>query len=143
MAWAPGRATSIHRRCAPEIDAINTRVYETLNNGVYRAGFSRRQDDYERTVGTLFDTLDWLEAMLSRNRYLLGDEMTEADIRLFVTLVRFDSVYHGLFKCNLRTLTSFPALWRFNSRHLPAPGHTPDSAPRPHQGPLLPKPAGG
>ena len=96
-----------------EIDAINTRVYESLNNGVYRAGFSRRQDDYERTVGTLFDTLDWLEAMLSRNRYLLGDEMTEADIRLFVTLVRFDSVYHGLFKCNLRTLTSFPALWRF------------------------------
>ena len=101
----------------PEIDAVNARVYETLNNGVYRAGFATTQEAYEAAVLPLFDTLDWLEARLSRERYLCGPGATEADWRLFTTLVRFDAVYHGHFKCNLRTLADYPALWDY-ARHL-------------------------
>ena len=97
----------------PEIDAINTRIYETLNNGVYRAGFARSQEAYDAAVGPVFATLDWLESRLSRQRFLCGDTLTEADWRLFTTLVRFDAVYHGHFKCNLRRLVDYPALWAY------------------------------
>lgn len=97
----------------PEIDAINTRVYETVNNGVYRCGFAKDQKIYETAVTELFDTLAWLEARLARNRYLLGDTPTEADWRLFPTLFRFDAVYYGLFKCNLRHVYEHPALWSY------------------------------
>lgn len=93
-----------------EIDAVNARVYETLNNGVYRAGFSTTQAAYEAAVVPLFETLDWLETLLTRNRYLLGSAPTEADWRLFPTVLRFDPVYHGHFKCNLRRIADYPNL---------------------------------
>ena len=96
-----------------EIDAVNARVYETLNNGVYKAGFAKTQSAYEEAVARVFETLDWLEDRLQRQRYLVGDQLTEADIRLFTTLVRFDSVYYGHFKCNRRALTGYPALWDY------------------------------
>jgi len=94
----------------PEIDPINERIYETLNNGVYRTGFSTSQEAYEEAVVPLFDTLDWLEEHLSDRRYLAGDTLTEADWRLFTTLVRFDPVYVGHFKCNLKRLIDYPNL---------------------------------
>ncbi|MFN3815291.1 glutathione S-transferase family protein [Brevundimonas sp.] len=100
-------------RLRPEIDALNDRIYSTLNNGVYRAGFAANQDAYEEAVGPLFDTLDWLEGLLTGSEWLTGDRLTEADIRLFTTLVRFDLVYHGHFKCNLRRIVDYPALWRY------------------------------
>ena len=93
-----------------EIDALNERIYATVNNGVYRAGFATTQEAYEEAVGSLFDTLDWLEQRLSARRYLTGDSITEADWRLFTTLVRFDAVYVGHFKCNLRRLADYPNL---------------------------------
>ena len=93
-----------------EIDAINARVYDTLNNGVYRAGFATTQDAYEEAVMPLFATLDWLEERLSTHRYLCGDRLTEADVRLFPTLLRFDPVYVGHFKCNLRRIADYPNL---------------------------------
>ena len=97
----------------PEIDAVNRRVYETLNNGVYRSGFATAQEAYEEAVVPLFATLDWLEERLAGRRYLCGDRLTEADWRLFTTLVRFDAVYHYHFKCNLRRLTDYPNLWAY------------------------------
>ncbi len=99
-----------------EIDAINARVYETLNNGVYRAGFATTQAAYDAAVVPLFATLDWLEARLSAQPYLSGTSPTEADWRLFTTLVRFDAVYHGHFKCNVRRLVDYPALWTYARR---------------------------
>ena len=96
-----------------EIDAVNARVYDTLNNGVYKAGFARSQEAYEEAVVPLFETMDWLEARLSGQRYLVGGRLTEADVRLFTTLVRFDPVYVGHFKCNLRRLVDYPALWAY------------------------------
>lgn len=93
-----------------EIDAINARVYDTVNNGVYKAGFATSQAAYEEAVRPLFDSLDWLEARLSRQRWLVGDGFTEADIRLFTTLIRFDAVYVGHFKCNVRRIADYPAL---------------------------------
>jgi len=96
-----------------EIDALNARVYDTVNNGVYKAGFATAQPVYEEAVRTLFDSLDWLEERLSRQRTMVGEALTEADIWLFTTLVRFDSVYHGHFKCNLRRITDYPALWDY------------------------------
>ena len=93
-----------------EIDALNQRIYETLNDGVYRAGFATTQAAYEDAVGTLFETLDWLEARLARRRYLCGDRVTEADIRLLVTLLRFDLVYFSHFKCNARRIADYPNL---------------------------------
>jgi len=96
-----------------EIDDVNARVYATLNNGVYRSGFATTQAAYEEAVGEVFETLDWLEQRLARQRYLVGGRLTEADIRLFTTLVRFDPVYHGHFKCNVRALVDYPALWAY------------------------------
>lgn len=106
----------------PEIDAVNARIYDTLNNGVYRAGFATSQDAYEAAVGPLFDTMDWLEQRLSGQSYLCGAAATEADWRLFTTLVRFDAVYHGHFKCNLRRLVDYPALWDYARRLYSWPG---------------------
>ncbi len=117
---APGDYSPASLR--PEIDAINARVYDTVNNGVYRAGFATTQDAYEEAVTTLFSTLDWLEQRLSTQRYLLGSALTEADIRLFTTLVRFDAVYHGHFKCNLRRIVDYPALWGFTRDLFGHPG---------------------
>ena len=96
-----------------EIDAVNERVYATLNNGVYRAGFARTQKAYEAAIPPLFDTLDWLEGILSRQPFVCGERLTEADVRLFTTLIRFDPVYQYHFKCNLRRLTDYPALWDY------------------------------
>jgi putative glutathione S-transferase len=94
----------------PEIDEINKRVYSSLNNGVYKCGFATTQTAYEAALIPLFDTLDWLENKLSNNRYLVGNSITEADWRLFTTLVRFDPVYVGHFKCNIRRLMDYPNL---------------------------------
>ena len=100
-----------------EIDAVNERVYRDLNNGVYRAGFARTQRAYEEAYAAVFDALDWLEARLADGRpFLLGDRLTLADIRLWTTLVRFDAVYHGHFKCNRNRLIDMPALWAFTRR---------------------------
>ena len=93
-----------------EIDALNERVYHTVNNGVYRAGFATTQAAYEEAVVPLFETLDWLEARLQTQRYLTGNTVTEADWRLLTTLLRFDPVYVGHFKCNLRRLADYPSL---------------------------------
>jgi glutathionyl-hydroquinone reductase len=99
-----------------EIDAVNDRVYRTVNNGVYRAGFATAQAKYAAAVSELFATLDWLEERLANAEYLVGNRLTEADIRLFTTLIRFDAVYHGHFKCNVRRIVDYPALWRFTRR---------------------------
>ena len=96
-----------------EIDAVNARVYDTVNNGVYKAGFATSQEAYEEALTPLFESLDWLEERLSQRRYLVGDQLTEADIRLFTTLIRFDAVYVGHFKCNLRRISDYPALQGF------------------------------
>lgn len=93
-----------------EIDALNDRIYETLNNGVYRCGFATTQEAYDAAITPLFDTLDWLENILGKTRYLMGSDTTEADWRLFTTLVRFDPVYVGHFKCNLRRIIDYPNL---------------------------------
>jgi putative glutathione S-transferase len=105
-----------------EIDAVNERVYRTVNNGVYRAGFATAQDKYDQAVTQLFATLDWLERRLARRRWLCGRRFTEADVRLFTTLVRFDAVYYSHFKCNLRRLTDYPRLWRYARRIHALPG---------------------
>lgn len=96
-----------------EIDALNARIYDTVNNGVYKAGFATTQAAYEEAVTPLFDTLDMLEERLDTRRYLTGERFTEADIRLFTTLVRFDAVYVGHFKCNLRRIADYPNLSRY------------------------------
>lgn len=93
-----------------EIDAINERVYETVNNGVYRAGFATSQEAYEEALHPLFDSLDWLDARLASKRFLTGNRITEADWRLFTTLVRFDPVYCFHFKCNIRRIADYPNL---------------------------------
>jgi putative glutathione S-transferase len=107
---------------AAEIDALNARIYDTVNNGVYKAGFATQQAPHAGAVTALFETLDWLEERLSRQRYLLGDRLTEADWRLFPTLVRFDAVYYGHFKCNLRHLYEYPALWDYTRALYQMPG---------------------
>ena len=93
-----------------EIDEVNARVYDRVNNGVYKAGFATKQDAYEQALQELFGELDWLEARLGKQRWLVGEQITEADWRLFTTLVRFDPVYVGHFKCNLRRIADYPAL---------------------------------
>jgi len=101
------------RELRAEIDEINAFVYANLNNGVYRAGFATTQEAYEEAALAVFAALDTLETRLSNRRYLLGGRLTEADIRLFTTLIRFDPVYHGHFKCNRRRIVDYPNLWGF------------------------------
>jgi len=95
------------------IEPVNARIYDTLNNGVYKSGFATTQAAYDEAVVPLFETLDWLEHRLGANRYLMGDRITEADWRLFTTLLRFDKVYHGHFKCNRRRIVDYPDLWAY------------------------------
>jgi putative glutathione S-transferase len=123
--------TAHHRRGAPdlypaalrdEIDEVNAVVYADVNNGVYRAGFAGEQGAYEKAYRRLFDRLDWLAARLAGRRYLVGDSITEADVRLFTTLVRFDPVYHGHFKCNRQKLTELPVLWAYARDLFQTPG---------------------
>lgn len=96
-----------------EIETLNARIYDTFNNGVYKCGFATSQDAYNDAVTKLFETLDWLEDHLSANRYLMGDQITEADWRLVPTLFRFDPVYHLHFKCNRNRIVDFPNLWAY------------------------------
>ena len=96
-----------------EIDSLNDRIYRTVNNGVYKAGFATTQGAYEEAVIPLFDTFDWLEDRLGKQRYLTGAAITEADWRLFTTLIRFDPVYVGHFKCNVKRLVDYPSLWGY------------------------------
>ncbi len=117
---APGDYYPVELR--PEIDAVNKRVYETLNNGVYRCGFATAQEAYDEAVVPLFETLDWMEERLAKRRYLCGDRLTEADWRAFTTLARFDPVYYSHFKCNLRRLTDYPNLWAYTRDLYQHPG---------------------
>lgn len=105
-----------------EIDTVNEHVYRDVNNGVYEAGFAVSQTAYETAFDRLFARLDWLEDRLAGQRFLIGDQITEADIRLFTTLVRFDAVYHGHFKCNLRRLIEYPNLWGYARDLFQRPG---------------------
>ncbi|MDR4126972.1 glutathione S-transferase C-terminal domain-containing protein [Yanghanlia caeni] len=106
----------------PRIDAMNARVYDAVNNGVYKAGFATEQSVYENEVAGVFACLDELDALLARQRYLVGDQVTEADWRLFTTLIRFDAVYHGHFKCNLRRLVDYEHLWDYTRELYQFPG---------------------
>lgn len=108
----------------PEIDAINAQVYDAINNGVYKVGFATTQAVYESELVKLFETLDELEARLATRPFLLGESPTEADWRLFVTLIRFDPVYYGHFKCNLQRLVDYPNLWRYTRQLYQWPGVT-------------------
>jgi glutathionyl-hydroquinone reductase len=123
--------TAYHRDGAPqlypehlreEIDHVNKFVFADVNNGVYRAGFARSQAAYDRAFTELFESLDWLERRLRARRYLAGDVITEADWRLFPTLVRFDPVYHTHFRCNGRLLTQYPSLWAYARELYQQPG---------------------
>lgn len=104
------------------IETVNARIYSTFNNGVYKCGFATTQEAYDAAVMPLFETLDWLEDLLSQHRYLLGDQLTEADWRLFTTLVRFDSVYHQHFKCNRKRIADCPNLWAYTRELYQMPG---------------------
>ncbi|MDG4829643.1 glutathione S-transferase C-terminal domain-containing protein [Solwaraspora sp. WMMD1047] len=124
--WGP-----LHRPGAPdlypeplraELDELMEVLYHEVNNGVYLCGFATSQRGYQRSVRTLFDRLDDLSSRLTDRRYLMGDAITEADVRLFTTLVRFDAVYHGHFKCNLRKLTELPVLWAYARDLFQTPG---------------------
>jgi putative glutathione S-transferase len=105
-----------------EIDMVNGYVFTDVNNGVYRCGFASSQEAYEAAYHRLFNRLDWLSARLENQRYLVGDTITEADIRLFNTLARFDAVYHGHFKCNRQKLTEMPVLWAYSRDLFQTPG---------------------
>ncbi|MFC0431670.1 glutathione S-transferase family protein [Kutzneria buriramensis] len=123
--------TRYHRAGAPElypehlraeIDEVSELVYRDVNNGVYRAGFASDQDSYQKAYRRLFDRLDWLSDRLAGQRYLVGDTITEADVRLFTTLARFDAVYHGHFKCNRTKLAEIPVLWAYTRDLFQTPG---------------------
>jgi putative glutathione S-transferase len=123
--------TEFHREGAPElypqarrdeIDEVSLQVFRDVNNGVYRCGFAGSQQAYERAYDRLFDRLDWLTERLRDQRYLVGDTITEADVRLFTTLARFDAVYHGHFKCNRHKLTELPVLWAYARDLFQTPG---------------------
>lgn len=123
--------TAHHREGAPdlypehlrdEMDAVMKRVYTEINNGVYRCGFSGSQESYESAHDRLFTALDWVDERLRTRRYLMGESITEADVRLFTTLVRFDPVYHGHFKCNRQKLSEFGALWAYARDLFQTPG---------------------
>jgi len=120
-----------HREDAPdlwptavreEMDEVMERVYTEVNNGVYRCGFAGSQDEYDAAYARLWEALDWLEERLTGRRYLMGDTVTEADVRLFTTLARFDAVYHGHFKCNRQKLTELPSLWGYARDLFQTPG---------------------
>ena len=126
-----GEWKKFHREGAPdlypedlreEIDTVNRRVFTEVNNGVYRCGFAGSQEAYDAAYDRLFAALDWLEERLATQRFLVGDTITEADVRLFTTLVRFDAVYHGHFKCNRNKLTEMPALWGYARDLFQTPG---------------------
>ncbi len=121
-----GAGASGPRYCPPEletdIDDVNAFVYDSINNGVYRAGFATTQEAYEEAVTALFAALDQIELRLSGNRYLVGETLTEADWRLFTTLLRFDPVYVGHFKCNIRRLVDYPNLWPYTRELFQVPG---------------------
>ncbi len=104
------------------IEAVNDRIYNTVNNGVYKAGFATTQSAYDEAVVPLFETLDWLEERLADNRYLMGDTLTEADWRLLPTLLRFDPVYHLHFKCNRKRIVDYPNLWAYTRELYQFPG---------------------
>ncbi|MEO8827926.1 glutathione S-transferase C-terminal domain-containing protein [Lapillicoccus sp.] len=121
----------LHRPGAPdlypedlrtEMDVVMKRVYTEVNNGVYRCGFAGTQDSYDQAYVRLFDALDWLSDRLAGQRFLMGDTITEADVRLFTTLARFDPVYHGHFKCNRQKLTELPVLWAYARDLFQTPG---------------------
>lgn len=95
------------------IEHVNQRIYSNVNNGVYKTGFATTQNAYDEAVVPLFETLDWIEDLLGQHRYLMGDTITEADWRLFTTLIRFDKVYVGHFKCNLRQIRDYPNIWAY------------------------------
>ena len=105
-----------------EMDEVMERIFTNVNNGVYRCGFAGSQEAYEKAFDQLFRALDWLEERLSHRRFLLGEAITEADVRLFTTLVRFDAVYHGHFKCNRNKLTEMPILWAYARDLFQTPG---------------------
>ena len=105
-----------------EMDEVMERIYTEVNNGVYRCGFASSQDAYDAAYDRLFVALDWLEERLATRRYLMGDALTEADVRLWTTLARFDAVYHGHFKCNRQKLTEMPALWGYARDLFQTPG---------------------
>lgn len=107
------------------IEAVNDRVYPNFNNGVYRAGFAARQEAYDEAIGPVFETMEWADETLSRNRYLTGDRLTEADWRMFTSAVRFDTVYHTHFKCNRQWLRDYPNLWAWTRELYQMPGIAP------------------
>jgi len=121
-AWGDAGVDLYPADLRPEIDALNERIYATVNNGVYAAGFATRQEAYHRAFVDLFATLDALEERLGERRYLTGERITEADWRLFATLVRFDAVYYSHFKCNLRRIVDYPNLWGFTRELYQLPG---------------------
>jgi len=118
----PGAPDLYPERLRDEIDEVNRVVYRDVNNGVYTCGFAGSQEAYERAYGRLFARLEWLSERLERRRYLVGDTITEADVRLFTTLVRFDPVYHGHFKCNRQKLAEMPVLWAYARDLFQTPG---------------------
>ncbi|MFB7462620.1 glutathione S-transferase family protein [Streptomyces sp. NPDC056224] len=118
----PGAPALYPPALRPHIDAVNEVVYRDVNNAVYEAGFAGTQEAYADTYARLFARLDRLSARLERSRYLVGDAITEADVRLFTTLVRFDAVYHGHFKCNRHKLTEMPVLWEYARDLFQTPG---------------------
>jgi putative glutathione S-transferase len=126
LEWAahhrPGAPELYPEHLRAEIDEVNAAVFRDVNNGVYRAGFASSQEAYEKAYRALFDRLDWLSERLSTRRYLAGDTITEADVRLFTTLARFDAVYHGHFKCNRNKLTEMPILWAYARDLFQTPG---------------------
>jgi glutathionyl-hydroquinone reductase len=128
------------RELEGDIDDINAFVYDTINNGVYKAGFATTQEAYEKAVTALFAALDQIDLRLSGNRYLVGGTVTEADWRLFTTLLRFDPVYVGHFKCNLRRIADYPNLSGYLRELYQHPGVAATCPHGPHQGPLLPQP---
>ncbi|WP_457962405.1 glutathione S-transferase C-terminal domain-containing protein [Arthrobacter sp. D1-29] len=118
----PGAPRLYPEELRPEIDEVNERVFTEVNNGVYRCGFAGSQEAYDAAYARLWTALDWLEERLATQRYLVGETITEADVRLFTTLARFDAVYHGHFKCNRQKLSEMPALWAYARDLFQTPG---------------------
>lgn len=118
----PGAPDLYPEHLRDKIEELDALIYPDVNDGVYKAGFARRQESYERAYDALFARLDWLEDHLARRRYLVGDSITEADIRLWTTLVRFDAVYHNHFRCNRNKLAEMPVLWAYARDLFQTPG---------------------